>query len=71
MAERLKVENDLRNRLRVTEAYLHFLTAKLGKPPSGADIGSFLDAHTTMGDLDSGAAVCSWNGETQTMGMSQ
>ena len=55
MTERLKVVDYLRGRLGDTESYVRYLIAKLGKPPNGADTGSFLNAHTTLGDLDSGA----------------
>jgi hypothetical protein len=57
VVERLKLDSDVRDQLRETEACLRSLKADMAKLSTGAKIGSFLpiNTHTTLGDSDLGA----------------
>ena len=48
MAERLKLDSDLRQRFEDTEAYLHFLTTTMGKLPSPDQVPTGTDTAATL-----------------------
>ena len=56
--EQHKVDSDLRNQLKKTEAYARFLKSKLTNLPTGDDIGSSLpcNTHTALDNSITGAS---------------
>lgn len=65
LVEQHKVDSDLRNQLKKTEAYARFLKSKLTNLPTGDDISSSLpcDTHTALDNSNTGASP---NGENWT-----